>query len=777
MAKISLGSLLLISTIEHVLSRYACEVLVGQRPGKISRWARIFQITISSMVEKSRNPPFVAALLPKPDSPMKIEDALLGRRLIGALVELIRSDQSVYDVLCVLTNLVAGTSDTGSELLLESLGILEIYGMLENEKYRNDAKIGEQAFWLIGNIVRDSKRICQLCYRQGVHQALFTFFDRSLRSQNLPVLRKIVWSMNGLLHMHIEPIIETSMVERMVYPLGIFDDDELLTEICEMVRFWLRHEESRLDDKGPDFVVEHASRLMEISRSSSLKGASLAALKVIGELVSQDHVTGPIVALINMGLFDLLVHHLVRASVHPSLAWKRKSVPYDEVARKPRPIVDVLKGVEAGWILSNIVADCDICLRAVLDSNVLTILPCCFDRTDSLGVEAAWVVMKVLYKEAPEQICRELAQQIPMGWALASIRKHKVGVPDVLAMTAGAVGSISSPDFEIHGRPLIHLAVEANRVSMVQWLSTRTSKTVDAKGRSCLFLAASKGFTECLKIMLDAGIKEDGYFGHSALAAGVAGNHTECVRLLIRYEASHFNFPLVFTNSPLAKYVSGAETWSPLIRAVDARDYDLALAALQNGAKLETGLDVELDRAQHSVYELESVEQVVGSDQVLIEFKSQPKLLFNSLGMMTSPDPALWDTVFLTPVKVVGPTEIRFKMHWSRPDLHQHESPSIDVTSSLWPTGYEDVPQTAMVVASSDRYPTARPCEPRIIELLELASGVWTHESDFTYSKLSRQVVRVVVEELQHHRPLAGSSLPGQDDLWNIILEYAIGRD
>ena len=159
------------------------------------------------------------------------------------------------------------------------------------------------------------------------------------------------------------------------------------------------------------------------------------------------------------------------------------------------------------------------------------------------------------------------------------------------------------------------------------------------------------------------------------------------------------------------------------------------------------------------------------------EFKSQPKLLFNSLGMMTSPDPALWDTVFLTPVKVVGPTEIRFKMHWSRPDLHQHESPSIDVTSSLWPTGYEDVPQTAMVVASSDRYPTARPCEPRIIELLELASGVWTHESDFTYSKLSRQVVRVVVEELQHHRPLAGSSLPGQDDLWNIILEYAIGRD
>ena len=216
MAKISLGSLLLISTIEHVLSRYACEVLVGQRPGKISRWARIFQITISSMVEKSRNPPFVAALPPKPDSPMKIEDALLGRRLIGALVELIRSDQSVYDVLCVLTNLVAGTSDTGSELLLESLGILEIYGMLENEKYRNDAKIGEQAFWLIGNIVRDSKRICQLCYRQGVHQALFTFFDRSLRSQNLPVLRKIVWSMNGLLHMHIEPIIETSMVERMV---------------------------------------------------------------------------------------------------------------------------------------------------------------------------------------------------------------------------------------------------------------------------------------------------------------------------------------------------------------------------------------------------------------------------------------------------------------------------------------------------------------------------------------------------------------------------------
>ena len=66
---------------------------------------------------------------------------------------------------------------------------------------------------------------------------------------------------------------------------------------------------------------------------------------------------------------------------------------------------------------------------------------------------------------------------------------------------------------------------------------------------------------------------------------------------------------------------------------------------------------------------------------------------------------------------------------------------------------------------------------PRIIELLELASGVWTHESDFTYPKPSREVVRVVTEELQHHRPLAGSSLPGQDDLWNIVLEYAIGRD
>ena len=82
-----------------------------------------------------------------------------------------------------------------------------------------------------------------------------------------------------------------------------------------------------------------------------------------------------------------------------------------------------------------------------------------------------------------------------------------------------------------------------------------------------------------------------------------------------------------------------------------------------------------------------------------------------------------------------------------------------------------------MGVATSDRYPTALPVDPRIVDLLTHASHPhWSTTSHFTFPRAARARAEVVAKELQYRLPLAGSSLAGQDDLWWKILEFAIAR-
>lgn len=92
---------------------------------------------------------------------------------------------------------------------------------------------------------------------------------------------------------------------------------------------------------------------------------------------------------------------------------------------------------------------------------------------------------------------------------------------------------------------VLHCAVQANSVECIKYLLNIgiNPNTLDANGNTPLHLAADKGYTECLKLLLARSIQtinqKSKFKQSTALHMAAENGYTECVQILLRAGSSH----------------------------------------------------------------------------------------------------------------------------------------------------------------------------------------------------------------------------------------------
>ena len=306
-------------------------------------------IAIRKILSIDRNPPIA-----------KVLEAGILPRLRELLADALRPAVQL-EACWSLTNIASGTPEQ-TQAVVES-GAVPIFVQLLSSP---DASLKEQAVWALANIAGDRPEYRDGCIAVGSVEALTAIVDESLRAKSTQMTRLGTWGLSNLCRGRPSPDFEKlrPCLASLGRALTVSNDSEVLADTAWALSY--------LTDTGDAEQVSAVLSYVDVARLVSLLAHPSTAvhtpvLRVVGNLVSgQSEITNQV------------VKRGALAQLKGLVLSNKKSV------RK-----------EALWAVSNICADSQPMLQAVIDSGAMDrVCDLLRDgRNDGdIRKEAAWTV-------------------------------------------------------------------------------------------------------------------------------------------------------------------------------------------------------------------------------------------------------------------------------------------------------------------------------------------------------------------------------------------------
>ena len=242
------------------------------------------------------------------------------------------------EIAWALTNISSGTAEQTQAVV--NSGVVPIFVQLLKS---SDSSLQEQAMWAIANISGDRAEYRDGCIAVGTVEALSAILDKSIRCKATQMSRLGSWGLSNLCRGQPAPEFEKLIpsLASLSRALSVSNDSEVLGDTAWALSY--------LTDTSDSENIKVILRNFDLNRIVSLLGhpsssVHLPILRVVGNLVSgPSDVTRAVVAA-------GALKHL------KSLAFSHK-----KTVRK-----------EALWAISNICADSQPMVQAIIDSGVMT---------------------------------------------------------------------------------------------------------------------------------------------------------------------------------------------------------------------------------------------------------------------------------------------------------------------------------------------------------------------------------------------------------------------
>ena len=661
----------------------------------------------------------------------------------------------------------------------------------------------ETAMWMLGNLLRDAANVYDgVVERPGILRAMYgCVFPPALETMSAGIARTCAWAVTGLFAGRREDV-ERDALESLKGLFVSSVDETVIREISHGLWNWIarwnkksrreRYERRHVlaifgDDGGGIFGgLAIARTIVSMVKTPRLAGMGL---KLAGHVCSMDtEWAGTIVnKLLLGGLLDALTYVLIR-----------------EESANEKNCNDAL------WTLSNILAGTEWHARRVVDHGILRLVPAYFASAPHAR-EACWCVANLVVLR-PRDMFRDGLTQLPAAWAMRVAHKHlsswwhaalAIAIGDVRALDDWSADRLAAvADEEGHGLECV--AAASGHVPVLQWLLRRAPALAHRPnpktGALPIATAALYQHADVVRMLIELGAQDEPGTvepPHRALFVA-ARNHQFDRRLVRRLLDAGFTMgatpaaAALVTNgaNPIVRFATlYANEWSPLHRAVAARDYAATLEALRAGFELEDALVADADAAACS--EL-AVDELLdrGPRAIVAVVKTRPRLVVGGLTVQFAIGASfIGSSVWNVPMLIAACAEcprggFTLTLEATTDDAAPLPDTFADLAGvapplgglTLRSTAFREFPRSVYHVAETHGYPFSNMPHKGILELLESARRLWSPETHHTFPHSARARARVVLTLLQYKRPLAGSARAGLDDLWLRILEFAIVR-
>jgi hypothetical protein len=395
-------------------------------------------VMLRRLLSSDKNPPI-----------NEVIEAGLLPRLRELLLDFTRPSLQL-EVCWVLTNICSGSSEQTQAVV--ECGVIPILVRILSSQ---DETLQEQALWAIANIAGDRAEFRDFCLSAGITEPLVSILGKSIRLKSTQAIRLAVWVASNLCRGQPAPCFEALLpvLQLLGRCFAISNDSEVLADTAWALNY--------LTEEADQYRMGSIIRFFDINRMSMLLGHPSSTvhtpmLRVVGNLVS-----GP----------SDVTQALVEAGVLGRL--NSLSFSHKKAVRK-----------ESLWAISNICADSEVMLQAVIDAGLMGCI-CDILRNGSVDFEerreAVWTLCNAATVGSRNQ---KLTLVLRDGFRVLELLSDYLGVCRDIAVLRSVLDAIyallDAGDEANDLNPFCHIIEECGGLDLIESLQEYESAEVYA---------------------------------------------------------------------------------------------------------------------------------------------------------------------------------------------------------------------------------------------------------------------------------------------------------